>query len=164
MKNKIQRTHCEVCERVPTVGVRERLATRRYNADPRSVILRSHVCYGHCGAHSRIWGHKFIPILYRDAVQVPESLQFFSKTCTSSHRKPFAGSLEFGELKRNFNCYTLKRPWGSVALSTWHPSIRKKLALTSPTGGGRSVGIVRSWTKATELMYVCMYVLKCYKC
>jgi hypothetical protein len=27
------------------------------------------------------------------------------------------------------------------------PSIRKKLALTSPTGGGRSVGIVRSRTK-----------------
>ena len=26
----------------------------------------------------------------------------------------------------------------------------QKLALTSPTGGGRSVGIVRSWTKATE--------------
>ena len=47
----------------------------------------------------------------------------------------------------------LKRPWGSVALTMWHPSIRKKkkLALTSPTGGGRSVGIVRSRTKATEL-------------
>jgi hypothetical protein len=27
----------------------------------------------------------------------------------------------------------------------------QKLALTSPTGGGRSVGIVRSRTKATEL-------------
>jgi len=26
------------------------------------------------------------------------------------------------------------------------------LALTSPTGGGRSVGIVRSRTKATELL------------
>jgi len=26
------------------------------------------------------------------------------------------------------------------------------LALTSPTGGGRSVGIVRSRTKATELV------------
>jgi hypothetical protein len=36
------------------------------------------------------------------------------------------------------------------------------LALTSPTGGGRSVGIVRSRTKAMEfsfsLVYVCMYV------
>jgi hypothetical protein len=29
--------------------------------------------------------------------------------------------------------------------------IRKKLALASPTSGGRSVGIVRSRTKATEL-------------
>jgi hypothetical protein len=27
------------------------------------------------------------------------------------------------------------------------PPIRKKLALTSPTSGGRSVGIVRLWTK-----------------
>jgi hypothetical protein len=29
----------------------------------------------------------------------------------------------------------------------------KKLALTSPTSGGRSVGIVRSWTKATEFSF-----------
>jgi len=29
-----------------------------------------------------------------------------------------------------------------------------KLALTSPTGGGRSVGIVRSRTKATEFSLV----------
>ena len=47
----------------------------------------------------------------------------------------------------------------------------QKLALTSLTGGGRSVGIVRSRTKATELsfslyiyiyicMYVCMYLRK----
>jgi hypothetical protein len=32
----------------------------------------------------------------------------------------------------------------------------QKLALTSPTGGGRSVGIVRSRTKATE--FVCLFV------
>jgi len=34
------------------------------------------------------------------------------------------------------------------------------LALTSPTGGGRSVGIVRSRTKATEfsLVLVCQWV------
>ena len=31
------------------------------------------------------------------------------------------------------------------------PLYPQKLALTSPTGGGRSVGIVRSRTKATEL-------------
>jgi hypothetical protein len=30
----------------------------------------------------------------------------------------------------------------------------QKLALTSPTGGGRSVGIVRSRTKATEFSLV----------
>ena len=30
------------------------------------------------------------------------------------------------------------------------PLYRQKLALTSPNGGGRSVGIVRSRTKATE--------------
>ena len=35
------------------------------------------------------------------------------------------------------------------------PLYPQKLALTSPTGGGRSVGIVRSRTKATE-MYVLM--------
>jgi hypothetical protein len=28
----------------------------------------------------------------------------------------------------------------------------RKLALTSPTSGGRSIGIVRSWTQATELV------------
>jgi hypothetical protein len=36
-----------------------------------------------------------------------------------------------------------------------HAYIRT-LALTSPTGGGRSVGIVRSRTKATE--FVCLFV------
>ena len=30
----------------------------------------------------------------------------------------------------------------------------QKLALTSPTGGGRSVGIVRSRTKATEFSFI----------
>jgi len=35
------------------------------------------------------------------------------------------------------------------------PLYPQKLALTSPTGGGRSVGIVRSQTKATEfLLYI----------
>jgi len=32
------------------------------------------------------------------------------------------------------------------------------LALTSPTGGGRSVGIVRSWTKATEFYFIPRYI------
>jgi hypothetical protein len=39
---------------------------------------------------------------------------------------------------------------GSVVLTTQTPLYPKKLALTSPTSGGRSVGIVRSWTKAVE--------------
>jgi len=34
------------------------------------------------------------------------------------------------------------------------PLYPQKLALTSPTGGGRSVGIVRSRAKATELVTV----------
>jgi hypothetical protein len=34
------------------------------------------------------------------------------------------------------------------------PSIRKKLAITSPTSGGRSVGIVRSWTQTMEFSLV----------
>ena len=36
------------------------------------------------------------------------------------------------------------------------PLYPQKLALTSPTGGGRSVGIVRMRTKATEFSLVCM--------
>jgi hypothetical protein len=35
------------------------------------------------------------------------------------------------------------------------PSIHKTLALTSPTSGCRSVGIVRSQTKATDLLLLC---------
>ena len=34
------------------------------------------------------------------------------------------------------------------------PFYPQKLALTSPTGGGRSVGIVRLWTKATEFSFL----------
>jgi hypothetical protein len=40
---------------------------------------------------------------------------------------------------------------GSAALTMRHPS-PQKLALTSPASGGRSVGIVRSRTKATEVV------------
>jgi len=38
------------------------------------------------------------------------------------------------------------------------PLYPQKLALTSPTGGGRSVGIVRVRTEATEIffLYACM--------
>ena len=35
------------------------------------------------------------------------------------------------------------------------PLYPQKLALTSPTGGGRSVGIVRVRTKATEFSFYC---------
>jgi hypothetical protein len=41
---------------------------------------------------------------------------------------------------------------GSPALTTQHPSIRKRLTLTLPTNGGDSVGIVRSRTQATEFV------------
>ena len=39
------------------------------------------------------------------------------------------------------------------------PLYPQKLALTSPTGGGRSVGIVRSRTKATEFSLVYIYII-----
>jgi hypothetical protein len=38
------------------------------------------------------------------------------------------------------------------------PSIRKKLAITSPTSGGRSVGVVRSRTQAMEFFLI--YLVK----
>jgi len=40
------------------------------------------------------------------------------------------------------------------------PLYSQKLALTSPTGGGRSVGIVRSRTKATEFFFLLKLVSK----
>ena len=43
------------------------------------------------------------------------------------------------------------------------PLYQQKLALTSPTGGGRSVGIVRSRTKATEFSFL-VYGLGCRYC
>jgi hypothetical protein len=38
------------------------------------------------------------------------------------------------------------------------PSISKKLALTLPTSSGRSVGMVPSWTKATELLFLLLLI------
>jgi hypothetical protein len=43
------------------------------------------------------------------------------------------------------------------------PLYPQKLALTSPTGGGRSVGIVRSRTKATDFSLVSFIFLTCWK-
>jgi hypothetical protein len=39
------------------------------------------------------------------------------------------------------------------------PLYPKKLELTSPTSGGRSVGIVRSQTKATELLVIIIIII-----
>jgi hypothetical protein len=52
---------------------------------------------------------------------------------------------------------------GSGELSTRHPLYLQKLALTSPTSGGRSVGIVLSRTQATELVSLFVCLLMWYK-
>jgi len=44
------------------------------------------------------------------------------------------------------------RLWGTRCADHVTPLYQQKLARTSPTGGGRSVGIVRVRTKATELV------------
>ena len=44
------------------------------------------------------------------------------------------------------------------------PLYPEKLALTSPTGGGRSVGIVRLRSKATEFMGITKEVAKLFTC
>jgi hypothetical protein len=47
---------------------------------------------------------------------------------------------------------TVLRPWGSTAPTTRHSLYPLKPALTSPTGGGCSVDIVRSRTKTMEIL------------
>jgi hypothetical protein len=71
-------------------------------------------------------------------------------------------------LQRKSSSFGLEnRDYGSMdpprsPRDTFHP---KKLALTSPTSGGRSVGIVRSRTKATGLLLVLimLFVFKAIK-
>jgi hypothetical protein len=60
-------------------------------------------------------------------------------------------------LKFVFNVYDYKTENTAVGIRCADhatPSVGKKLALTSPTCGGRSVGIVRLRTKATEFSLV----------
>jgi hypothetical protein len=54
---------------------------------------------------------------------------------------------EFYEYKTDLLSFSLMRCTDHVT-----PLYPQKLALTSPTSGGRSVGIVRSWTKSMELV------------
>jgi hypothetical protein len=80
----------------------------------------------------------------------------------SLERYPLSLVSTIEDLLRRKNCgFGLKpkiRPWGSVVLTrnTLYP---QKLALTSPTSGGRSVGRVRLWTKATKLLLVVIMYL-----
>jgi hypothetical protein len=47
-----------------------------------------------------------------------------------------------------------------MALTTQHPMFAKKVGTTSPTSGGRSVGIVRSRTKALEFsLVICVFLI-----
>jgi hypothetical protein len=48
---------------------------------------------------------------------------------------------------------------GSGALTTRHPTNGKSLALTSSTSGGRSVGMIRSWCKTTELLLLLAIII-----
>jgi hypothetical protein len=48
---------------------------------------------------------------------------------------------------------------GSAALTTQHHLYPQTLALTSPTSGGSSVGVVRSRTQATEEVYINLHSL-----
>jgi hypothetical protein len=54
---------------------------------------------------------------------------------------------------------------GSVTLTMRHHLSAKKLTVTSPTSGGRSVCIVFSWTQATEFVISLRHsVLEPFKC
>jgi hypothetical protein len=63
-----------------------------------------------------------------------------------------------------FNSNSDHNFWGRINLNSnfferyFHYYFSKKLAITSPTSGGRSVGIVSSRTKATELVMLTVYI------
>jgi hypothetical protein len=96
---------------------------------------------GMCGAQSGI-GTGFLevrqfPLLIMISPRGPLSLVSTNEELLQ--RKNSDSCLEIREYCRR----------GSAALTTRHPLYRQKFVLTSPTSGGRSVGIVRSRTKAT---------------
>jgi hypothetical protein len=49
------------------------------------------------------------------------------------------------------------RSWESGCADHAPPSIRKKLAIISPTSGGRSVGIFHLWDEATQFSFFSFY-------
>jgi hypothetical protein len=55
---------------------------------------------------------------------------------------------------------TEEREYGSIVLTTQHSLHVKKLALTLPISGGRSVGIVHLQTKAEEFAVSCLGIRK----
>jgi hypothetical protein len=68
---------------------------------------------------------------------------------------PQSRSGRYGEVKildRILKREVILRPWGIRRTDHATPLYAQKLALTSLTSGGRSVGIVRSRTTATELV------------
>ena len=58
--------------------------------------------------------------------------------------------LSYTDTRSNSRKQRLETAVGNRCADHVTPLYPQKLALTSPTGGGRSVGIVRSRTKATE--------------
>jgi hypothetical protein len=68
-------------------------------------------------------------------------------SAVSSHQNSEDHVLEEASIIRTFF-----RPYGIRRTDHATPLYSEKLALTSPTSGGRSVGIVRSRTQATELV------------
>jgi hypothetical protein len=81
-------------------------------------------------------------------------LQTFCSAYVAYATEMFVASFFFVSGNRNFQLL-YNPPYGRkgpASLTMRHPSNPQKLALTSLTSGGRLVGIVRSRTKATELV------------